>query len=390
MTSWRNRNEAWASVARGIRAAADQIAVSVTPREEPRRLSGRWDGRLRRSSLPHRTADGPDSAPDWELAIDLEHEGDELELWERRAPLAIDGGLIGREDELMDLLGQIDCGQALLWGRDGIGKTVLARRIAEELSPHYGTRLELDLMGAGDEPLSPIAAMTLVLRALGREQSSKDERVLSFAFRAVLASRRPILILDGARDGAQVAPLLTDSGCLVLITSTQHFTLPNLYVRQLDHLHPTDAIALIQALAPHVSDTAAGEIAMLCGYLPLALRLAAGALAPQNELDPFEYIARLKAAPGEIDPSTRVMSTSFDLLDQPTRDLWCRLSVNPGYLSEETLSKAELLASRPAYFILRRYGLIEWDQLSVSYRMHQLARAYARLRQAPMERQIAE
>ena len=87
-------------------------------------------------------------------------------------------------------------------------------------------------------------------------------------------------------------PLIPPASCLLLVTSRQRFTLPGLKALDLEEMSPTDARDLLLRIAPRIGDRA-DEIAELCGHLPLALRLAASAMAEQASLSVDEYIQHL-------------------------------------------------------------------------------------------------
>jgi hypothetical protein len=54
------------------------------------------------------------------------------------------------------------------------------------------------------------------------------------------------MLLDNAKDAHQVAPLLPPPpGCLILVTSRQHFALPGLDVGNLGVMEPAEARALL-------------------------------------------------------------------------------------------------------------------------------------------------
>ncbi len=119
------------------------------------------------------------------------------------------------------------------------------------------------------------------VRAAWRRQDRAGEDARAAAFRARLADRRVLLLLDDAAEAEQVQPLLPGTaGCAVLVTSRQD--LSGLSARYgargitLDALAPEDAETLLTQVMGTGADAAGvAELARLCGYLPLALRIAA-------------------------------------------------------------------------------------------------------------------
>jgi hypothetical protein len=89
-----------------------------------------------------------------------------------------------------------------------------------------------------------------------------------------VAGRQVLLVLDDAAGHEQVLPLLPGTpGSLVLVTSRRRLTaMADAAVVSLDILPPSEAATLLVRLAARpglrATDTAAGEIARLCGYLP--------------------------------------------------------------------------------------------------------------------------
>jgi hypothetical protein len=79
--------------------------------------------------------------------------------------------------------------------------------------------------------------------------------------------------MDNAKDESQVEPLIPPAGCALLVTSSQYFILPGLFTKSLETLRLDDSCKLLLAIAPRIGEVAQ-EIARLCGYLPLTLRLA--------------------------------------------------------------------------------------------------------------------
>lgn len=130
---------------------------------------------------------------------------------------------------------------------------------------------------------------------------------LAAAYGSVLHGQRALLLFDNAANREQVEPLLSPPGCLLMITSRAHFSVPGLRAIDLDSLPPADAETLLLNIALRIGSYAA-QLAKLCGGLPMALRLGGSALAEREDLVPDEYIRRLD------DAQTRLELIEADLL----------------------------------------------------------------------------
>ena len=128
-------------------------------------------------------------------------------------------------------------------GEGGVGKTVLALKMAHELAPSYPDgQIYIDLMGVSQKPVTTQEAMAHVIRSWDVTATVPDgEPALSAMYRSVLHGKRALLLLDNAANREQVEPLLPPEGCLALVTSRQHFELPGCFTRCLDMLPPEDA-----------------------------------------------------------------------------------------------------------------------------------------------------
>ncbi|GIJ57863.1 AfsR/SARP family transcriptional regulator [Virgisporangium aurantiacum] len=181
---------------------------------------------------------------------------------------------------------------AALVGPGGIGKTTLALGWAwRNLGAFPDGQLFVDLHGYGPgDPVPPDTALVGFLRALGVTDAhvphSPAERAA--LYRSRLAGRRMLVVIDNARSSAQVRPLLPGApGCLTIVTSRNR--LDGLAVRDGARVLTVPAFTDEQALAL-LADAAGGErlaaepgparrLARLCGFLPLALRIAGVRLA---------------------------------------------------------------------------------------------------------------
>lgn len=321
-------------------------------------------------------------------------------LHQLRAPPA---DFTGRKDELDELLVKLGPGGATisgLTGQGGVGKTALALTLAHHLAPRYpDAQIDIDLRGVtedGQVPLAPVEVMTQVILAFEPTVQLPDtaER-LSRVYRSVLHGKRALLLFDNVRDKAQVEPLIPPPGCVLLVTSRQRFTLPGLYSKNIDQLESVDAVTLVQRIAPRLDHAIAAELARLCGDLPLALRSASSALAEEEDLDPTDYLNYLRTAQARLEIVSATFSVSLELIDQSFRKLWYRLGVFPCAFDQTAAIALASGVSDAAQCVkilrkLRQHNLLEWDENTRHYRLHDLARLYAISQLVDEERYNAE
>lgn len=293
----------------------------------------------------------------------------------------------GRQKELASLKEKLTQGGAGaifgLRGMGGVGKTTLALKLAEELTPLYpDAQVYLDLKGVDPQSLTPAQAMAHVIRSFHPEVPVPEDQVqLAALYRSVLHDKRTILLMDNAsRDGrAQVEPLIPPTGSLLLVTSRFHFTLPGLVPRDLDEMSQKEACDLLLRIDERIGADA-DEIARLCGCLPLALRLSGSALAERPTLSPAEYIRQLKEGRDRLDGVDVSLRASYNLLDEDQRKLWRWLGVFPDTFdlaATVTVWELDEDSVQKGLDDLVRYSLVEWDPNDRRYRLHDLAREFA-------------
>jgi tetratricopeptide (TPR) repeat protein len=121
----------------------------------------------------------------------------------------------------------------------------------------------------------------------GREiPADEDERAARY--RTVLAGRRMLIVLDNARDAAQVRPLLPGSAsCAVLVTTRSR--MPDLASTRLVDLNVLDDDEALVLFTRVVGDEraaaepeATAELLLACAGLPLAIRICAARLAARS------------------------------------------------------------------------------------------------------------
>jgi tetratricopeptide (TPR) repeat protein/transcriptional regulator with XRE-family HTH domain len=180
---------------------------------------------------------------------------------------------------------------ALLAGAGGLGKTTLAMHVAHSLLAEFPDgQLYAHLLGTSQRPAEPAEVLARFLRELGmnsaRIPAGEDERAAQY--RSRLAGRRMLIVLDDARDAAQVRSLVPGfASSAVLVTSRNR--MPDLAGRRLidlDVLEQDEARALFAAVVgqgrAEAEPEAAGEVLAACAGLPLAIRIAGARLAARS------------------------------------------------------------------------------------------------------------
>jgi DNA-binding SARP family transcriptional activator len=186
-------------------------------------------------------------------------------------------------------------------GMGGIGKTALAVHVAHQVRDRFpGGQLYVSLQGA-TSPLRPAEVLSRLLRDLGDldEAIPAAEEERAARYRSLLADREMLIVLDDARDAAQVRPLLPGSaGCAVIVTSRGMLSgLAGAIQLRLDALGPRDASDLFAAIIGPPRATAEPEataaVLASCAGLPLAIRIVASRLASRPAWTITHLAARL-------------------------------------------------------------------------------------------------
>ncbi len=234
-------------------------------------------------------------------------------------------------------------------GTAGVGKTALAVHWSHQVRDEFPDgQLYINLYGYSPMPaVRPIDALSRLLRALGvpAEKVPTEVPEATEMYRNLLADRRILVVLDNAGSADQVRPLLPrSSGSLALVTSRN--ALAELAIQDgaeqitLGVLSPGEALALLELLLGvervAAEPEAAAELARLCSYLPLALRIA---VANVGDDSIAAYAAnltagnRLAALEVEDDPKNAVRAVfdlSYAALSQPAQRMFRLLGLVPG------------------------------------------------------------
>lgn len=325
---------------------------------------------------------------------------------------------VGRGPELAALLTLLDPtaeGRPVLVtaiaGLAGVGKTTLALRAAHQACEngwYPGGALFINLRGydtAG--PVDVSAALAAFLQELGvaRDHIPPEQSAREAMYRSRLTSRAKVtggvlVVLDNASSAEQVRPLLPAHPRNRSLITSRHMLADLAGARHLgvDVLAPAEAVALLATALgearppdPRVSadPAGAGELAQLCGFLPLAVRIVAAILIDDLRRPIRELVDELRDTSGRLGELTYgdslAMHTAFDLsytrLSSAERRMFRLLSLSAG--PQVSVAAAAALAGAPetqARKLLRalhRAHMITTAESAGWYRQHDLLRLYA-------------
>ncbi|WP_326811366.1 tetratricopeptide repeat protein [Streptomyces scopuliridis] len=300
-----------------------------------------------------------------------------------------------------------------LAGIGGVGKTTLAVHVAHAARTYFPDgQLYVDLQGAGTRAAEPENVLGSFLRALGTPDTaipdSLDDR--SALYRSTLDGRRILVLLDNARDAAQVRPLLPGTeGCAALVTSRVRMVdLAGAHLVDLDVMSPEEALQLFTRIVGEervgAERKAALDVVAACGFLPLAIRIAASRLAARRTWTVSVLAAKLadeRRRLDELQAGDLAVKATFELgygaLDAAQARAFRLLGLADG--PDLSLAAAAAVLDLPLHDtedLLE--SLVDTSLLESAapgrYRYHDLVRLYARAcaerdEQPPSEREAA-
>ncbi len=310
-------------------------------------------------------------------------------------------------------------------GMAGVGKTALAVHWARRVAGRFPDgQLYVNLRGYDAEgaavTVEEVTGWFLVALGVPAAQIPAGAQARCGLYRSVLAGQRVLIVLDNARDAAQVRPLLPGSaGCLVVVTSRS--ALAGLAAAEgarplrLGPLAAAEGVRMLAArLGPErvaAEPGAVTELVTRCGHLPLALAVMAARAAVDPGLPLGALAAQLAGAadvevpaagpgtgegPGRLevletgDAATslaELLSWSHRQLSPPASAMFGLLGVHCG--PDITVPAAASLAGVPRPDARRALAELAGASLVAEHRpgryvMHDLVRGYAagRARQA--------
>ena len=320
----------------------------------------------------------------------------------RTLPRDVDS-FTGREPELARLLagvagGRPQAGIRAIDGMAGVGKTTLAVHAAHRLAPSFPDGqffLPLHAHTPGQRPVDPADALASLLTTAGvtAQQIPPGLEARAGRWRDHVAGKKILLLLDDAAGHEQVRPLLPGTpGSLVLITSRRRLSaLEDAAVVSLDTLAPAEAAGLLARLAGRADvtagDPAVGELAKLCGYLPLAIGMAGRQLGHHTAWSAADLAGDLATAKDRLElmaAENLSVAAAFGLsyrdLTAAQRRLFRRLGLHPG---PDIDAYAAAALDGTGIAVARRRLEALYDQHLITepargrYRFHDLIREHA-------------
>ncbi|MBL1101063.1 tetratricopeptide repeat protein [Streptomyces sp. 205] len=318
---------------------------------------------------------------------------------------------VGRSAELDALDGMLDAQDdpggtvviSAIGGVGGIGKSWLALRWAHNRARHFPDgQLYTNLRGfdPSNAPVPPAAAVRGFLDALGADPTSipADLDGQAGLYRSLTARKRLLIVVDNARDSAQVLPLLPGSStCTVLITSRSQLT--GLTVTHgarclgLDVLAESEARELlIGHLGRHRAAAEPESVTILlrhCAGLPLALSILAARAAASPDLPLSALAEELQEAATRLDALDTgdmtadlraVFSSSYHALEPDAAQMFRLLGLAPGPDISATATASLIALPMPRVRVLLRKlqaAHLVQEHAPGRYRMHDLIRLYA-------------
>jgi len=296
---------------------------------------------------------------------------------------------VGREQELAEALRLLDRTRILtLTGPGGTGKTRLSLQVAAEVGDQFPDGVFfVDLAPVSDVEVVP----SQILSSLGLQASASDQSP-AVSLLDHLRAKSLLLVLDNFEQVLAAAPLVADlvrassdskflvtSRAPLQITGEQEMPIPPLpmadpdRIGDLDELLHVGAISLFAeravAVRPDFEVTmenaqSVAELVRRLDGLPLAIELVASRLRHLPVSTILERLDARMLSSGSVDLPERqrtihgAIAWSYDLLDEPTRRLFARLSVFAGGARLEEIERVCGPASELGVDVLEGLGFL--------------------------------
>lgn len=319
----------------------------------------------------------------------LPRQAEDLALWAPRAQL------LGREQELAQLIARPPGSVTLIAGAAGIGKTELALHLTARWRQLLGAAtlgMALDLRGYDPElePLPPLSVLARLLQGAGVPPSGYEDLDVGdrvALLRRVVADRPAVVLLDNAGSSSQLLPLLpVPRRWRIVVTSRRRYAEVEDIVGAAVVLGELSQRAAVQLLSNAVGSArvqaeleAASRIVTRCGGIALDLTLVGAAIAAESaEWTLADHAARLEALPADelLRPALQL---SYAALSERVRRTFrlAALHPGPGISVAEVAALAGCSRAEAANQIDRLVGEHLLTPVEPGFTMHDVVRAFA-------------
>ena len=306
----------------------------------------------------------------------------------------------GRDAELRQLKESLENGEIItcLCGGGGIGKTELARKLAQEIAGDYpDARMEINLLGSSETPLSSDEAMRRLLEPFYAGQKLPDEpEQLKGMYQQTFSAKKSLLLLDNAANVSQIRPLIPPAPSVTIITSRQHFSLTEFGLKEplrLNTLSPEYSRELLRIATEKLKsepDVEVDKLSKLCGYLPLALRVAASLLTDRLDWTSDHLFIRLSNEMERLNTLKRdsdqnlnveaALQLSYILLPNELKFQFCQLAVFAApfeKVAAQAIWVVDETTVDDSLGVLINHSLVNYDRATNAYTLHDLTRLFA-------------
>ena len=295
----------------------------------------------------------------------------------------------GRESNAQQIVKRLRNRQAAaIGGQGGVGKTELAYYVASEVRHLYPDgQIQLNLRGLDKDPVTPEKAMGEVILAIEPGQKLPEPEQIAGLYQGLLAERSVLILADNAKDSDQVRPLVPKPPSALLVTSRQTILLAGVERVDLEQLDPPEAKELLRGILGEkpASDGQTAELAGLCGYLPLALRVVGNRLAASPALGVGDYLKKLQEKPADMRFEGRevmaVLAESVEAIERDDADLvkkWRSLAVFPAPFDRQAAEAVGEFEGDELDVLVGR-NLVLYNAKEERLRLHDLMSEVARI-----------
>lgn len=321
----------------------------------------------------------------------------------------------GRDREQLSISRHLRSGAAdrpapvvVVSGPPGFGKTSLAVKVATDLTGSFDAVHFVDLRGYDARPVQVLTLLNRLIHAV-EPLTGPAPRLIEDAvalWRRVLGTRRVLLVLDNAATEDQVRAVLPATGpTAVVITSRGTLAgLEDVARVALDHLSAAESVTMLRRLllTTQTDGQDLERLAILCGHVPLALRIAGNRLASRQTWTVDDLASRLTSEDRRIaglragDLEIRAaIALSYDRLSERGRRTFRRLALLRGTTFGEALAArlvpTDLTTAEDIVDELADLGLVQ-PAVQGRYHLHDLLRLFARdrwLEEEPLVDRVA-